>query len=68
MKLFLDTADVEAIKRARDTGLLDGVTTNPTHVSKTGRAPLELYEEICSLVDGPVSLETVGLEADQIVD
>jgi transaldolase len=67
MKLFIDTADVGQIREVASWGILDGVTTNPTHVSKTGRSPLELYEEICSLVDGPVSLETVGLEADQIV-
>jgi transaldolase len=67
MKLFIDTADVEQIREVASWGILDGVTTNPTHVSKTGRAPMELYQEICSLVDGPVSLETVGLEADQIV-
>jgi transaldolase len=67
MKLFIDTADVEQIREAASWGIVDGVTTNPTHVSKTGRSPIELYEEICSLVDGPVSLETVGLDADQIV-
>lgn len=67
MKLFIDTADVDQIREAATWGILDGVTTNPTHVSKTGRSPVELYREICSLVDGPVSLEAVGLEADQIV-
>lgn len=67
MKLFIDTADVEQIREAASWGMVDGVTTNPTHVSKTGRSPVELYQEICSLVDGPVSLEAVGLEADQIV-
>jgi len=67
MKIFIDTADVDQIREAASWGILDGVTTNPTHVSKTGRSPLELYREICALVDGPVSLETVGLEADQIV-
>lgn len=67
MKLFIDTADVAQIREAASWGLLDGVTTNPTHVSKAGRPPLELYQEICSLVDGPVSLEAVGLEADRII-
>jgi len=67
MKLFIDTADVEQIREAASWGILDGVTTNPTHVSKSGRSPIELYEEICGLVDGPVSLETVGMNADQIV-
>jgi len=68
MKLFLDTAHVEQIKEVQRWGILDGVTTNPTHVSKTGRPYKELYREICHMVDGPVSLETIGLEADQIVE
>jgi transaldolase len=67
MKIFLDTADVEQIRIALRWGIIDGVTTNPTHVSKTGRSPKELYPEICKLVPGPVSLETVSLEADDIV-
>ena len=67
MKLFIDTADVDEIREAASWGIVDGVTTNPTHVAKTGRSPIDLYREICSLVDGPVSLETIGLEADQIV-
>ncbi len=67
MKLFIDTADVDQIREAASWGIVDGVTTNPTHVAKTGRSPIELYREICSLVDGPVSLETVGLKCDQIV-
>lgn len=67
MKLFIDTADIEQIKEANSWGVVDGVTTNPTHVSKTGRPAREVYEEICRTVDGPVSLEAVGLEADQIV-
>jgi transaldolase len=67
MKIFLDTADVEQIRTALRWGTIDGVTTNPTHVSKTGRSPRELYPEICKLVPGPVSLETVSLGADDIV-
>ena len=67
MKLFIDTADVEQIKEADSWGILDGVTTNPTHVSKTGRSAPDLYAEICRIVKGPVSLEAVGLTADQIV-
>lgn len=67
MKIFIDTANVDEIREAVSWGIVDGVTTNPTHVAKTGRSPIELYREICSLVDGPVSLETVGLEADRIV-
>jgi len=67
MKLFIDTAYMEQIADAYSWGIVDGVTTNPTHVSKTGRTPRDLYAEICRTVDGPVSLEAVGLEADQIV-
>lgn len=67
MKLFIDTADVDQIREAWSWGILDGVTTNPSHVAKTGRAPGELYREICRLVDGPVSLETVTLTAGEIV-
>jgi len=67
MKLFIDTADVSQIREAYSWGIVDGVTTNPTHVSKTGRKPAEVYREICAIVDGPISLETIGLTADQIV-
>jgi len=67
MKIFLDTADLEQIELVSSWGILDGVTTNPTHVSKTGKSPRELYPEICAKVAGPVSLETVGLDADTIV-
>ena len=67
MQLFLDTAHVDEIAQAVDWGVIDGVTTNPTHVSKTGRPATDVYREICDLVDGPVSLETVSLEADAII-
>ena len=67
MKLFIDTADVAQIKEAYSWGIVDGVTTNPTHVSKTGRKPIEVYKEICSIVDGPISLETIGLTAEEIL-
>lgn len=67
MKIFLDTADIEQIKTVKRWGMLDGVTTNPTHVSKTGANPKDLYPRICAMVDGPVSLETIALEADPIV-
>jgi transaldolase len=60
MKIFLDTADIEAIKRANDTGLLDGVTTNPTLVAKTGRPFHQTLEDICRVVQGPVSAEAVA--------
>jgi transaldolase len=67
MKLFIDTADVDQIREAWSRGIINGVTTNPSHVAKTGRAPGELYREICRLADGPVSLETVTLTAPEIV-
>jgi transaldolase len=66
MKIFIDTASVDEIRQGVRLGIVDGVTTNPTHVSKTGRAPRDLYREICSLTTGPVSLECVALEADAI--
>lgn len=67
MKIFLDTAEVDQIKEAVSWGVIDGVTTNPTHVSKSGRDPRDLYPEICAMVDGPVSLEATSLDADEIV-
>ena len=67
MKLFIDTADVAQIKEAWSWGIIDGVTTNPTHVMKTGRKPEDVYREILAIVNGPVSLETIATEAKAIV-
>ena len=67
MKLFIDTADVDQIREAWSWGVIDGVTTNPSHVAKSGRKPSEVYREICDIVNGPVSLETIALDADGIV-
>ncbi len=67
MKLFIDTADVAQIREAWSWGIIDGVTTNPSHVAKSGRKPSEVYREICDIVNGPVSLETIALDADGIV-
>jgi transaldolase len=67
MKIFLDTGDVEAIKKAYDTGLVDGVTTNPTHIAKTGRKFRDVVKEICAIVPGPVSAEAVAEGADKLV-
>jgi len=67
MKLFIDTADVAQIREAWSWGIIDGVTTNPSHVHKSGRKPSEVYREICDIVDGPVSLETIALDANGIV-
>ncbi len=68
MKLFLDTANLDEIKQAVDWGILDGVTTNPTHIAKTGRPHHEVVEEICNLVDGPISAETVSLDSEGIMN
>ncbi len=67
MRLFLDTGDVEAIRRANDTGLLDGVTTNPTHIAQTGRTFHEVVKEICDIVSGPVSVEAMGETAEELI-
>mgnify|MGYP002721536501 CR=1 FL=1 len=67
MKFFLDTANVEEIKRVNDLGLVDGVTTNPSLISKEGRPFEEVIKEICSVVDGPVSAEVVGLTYAEMV-
>lgn len=62
MKFFVDTADVDDIKELADTGLLDGVTTNPSLILKSGRDIHEVTKEICDLVDGPVSAEVTATE------
>lgn len=67
MKIFLDTGDVEAVRRAADTGLLDGVTTNPSHIARTGRKFRDTVKEICGLIAGPVSAEVLSETADGMV-
>ena len=67
MKIFLDTGDVEAIKRVADTGLLDGVTTNPSHIARTGRKLKDVVKEICGMVAGPVNVETLAETAEAMV-
>lgn len=62
MKFFVDTADVEEIRELAATGLLDGVTTNPSLVAKSGRDFMDVLREICTLVDGPVSAEVTATE------
>jgi transaldolase len=64
MKFFVDTADTAEIRDLAETGLLDGVTTNPTLIHKAGRDFVEVTREICGLVDGPVSAEVVALDHD----
>jgi transaldolase len=68
MQFFLDTGNVDEIKQALEWGILDGVTTNPTLIAKTGRPFLEVAKEILHLVDGPVSLETVSRDAKGMVE
>ena len=67
MKFFVDTADVAAIKELNDLGMVDGVTTNPSLILKSGRDILEVTKEICSIVSGPVSAEVVALTADEMI-
>ena len=67
MKFFVDTADTAEIRELAATGLLDGVTTNPTLIHKSGRTFLEVVEEICGLVDGPVSAEVVALDHETMM-
>jgi len=68
MKFFLDTADVEEIREAARLGILDGVTTNPTLVARTGRKFEEVIREICSIVSGPVSAEVVATDTEGMVE
>lgn len=67
MKFFLDTANIDEIKKAKDMGLLDGVTTNPTLVAKEGRDFKKIIIEICNICDGPVSAEVVSLDTEGIL-
>lgn len=67
MKLFIDTADVTQIREVWSWGIVDGVTTNPSHVAKTGRPADAVYKDICAAVDGPISLETVTLTAPEMI-
>ena len=64
MKFFIDTADVNEIRAAKELGLVDGVTTNPSLVAKSGRDFHEVLQEIIALVDGPISAEVVALDAE----
>ncbi len=68
MKFFIDTADINEIRAALEMGMVDGVTTNPTLVSKTGKPFLEVAKEIVETVPGPVSLEVVSLDTQGMVD
>lgn len=67
MKFFIDTADINEIKMAHERGWVDGVTTNPSLIAKTGRPFHDVIKEICKITDGPVSAEVISMEADGMV-
>ncbi|MGS4945894.1 fructose-6-phosphate aldolase [Meridianimarinicoccus sp. RP-17] len=67
MKFFVDTADIDAIAELNDLGMVDGVTTNPSLIAKSGRNILEVTKEICGMVKGPVSAEVVATKADDMI-
>jgi len=67
MKFFLDTGNVDEIKEANELGLVDGVTTNPSLIAKTGRSQEEVVKEICSIVDGPISAEVVSTDVEGMI-
>lgn len=67
MQFFIDTADIAEIKKAHAMGVLDGVTTNPSLIAKTGRPFLDVIKEICEIVDGPISAEVVSTDYEGIV-
>jgi transaldolase len=67
MKFFVDTADVAAIRELAALGMVDGVTTNPSLIMKSGRDIREVTKEICAITPGPVSAETVALDADGMI-
>ena len=67
MKFFVDTAEIDAIAELNDLGMVDGVTTNPSLIKKSGRDIIEVTKEICDLVDGPVSAEVTATEADAMI-
>ena len=68
MKFFIDTADTKEIKEAKELGILDGVTTNPSLIAKTGRPFKDVVNEIIKLVDGPISLETTSNDTKKLIE
>jgi transaldolase len=67
MKFFIDTANIEEIRKAWELGVIDGVTTNPTLIAKEKKDPNTIFKEICAIVDGPMSAEVIGLKAEEMV-
>ena len=68
MKFFIDSADIAEIMELAETGLIDGVTTNPSLIAKSGRDFLEVIKEICDVIPGPVSAEVAATEINQMID
>lgn len=68
MKIFIDTAEIDEIREAASWGILDGCTTNPSLVAKTGRKFETVLAEICDIVDGPISAEVISTKADDMVE
>jgi transaldolase len=67
MKFFIDTANIDEIRKAWELGVIDGVTTNPSLISKEKKDPVTIFREICAIVDGPISAEVIGITADEMV-
>ena len=68
MKFFIDSADISEISKIVPTGLVDGITTNPSLIAKTGKKYNQVLKDICSLIDGPVSAEVTSLEMESMVE
>jgi len=67
MKFFIDTANIDEIKKAWDLGVIDGVTTNPSLIAREGKDPVQILKTICSIVKGPVNGEVIGTTADVMI-
>lgn len=67
MKIFIDTANIDEIKKASELGILSGVTTNPSLIAKEGRDFVQVVKEITEIVDGPISAEVVSLTSDEMI-
>jgi transaldolase len=67
MKFFIDTANIDEIRKAWELGVIDGVTTNPSLLAKEKKDPVTIFREICAIVDGPISAEVIGLTANEMV-
>ena len=67
MKFFVDTAEIDEIRELNELGMVDGVTTNPSLIRKSGRNIIDVTKEICEIVSGPVSAEVTAIEADQMI-